>query len=65
MEQLIETGTPMQLGGTRREVTLLFSDVVDFTQITEKADPTRVMQLYVALFRRHVAGDHDACRHGR
>jgi adenylate cyclase len=44
VEQLIETGTPLQLGGTRREVTLLFSDIVNFTEITEKADPTRVMQ---------------------
>ena len=37
-------GTPLQLGGTRRQVTLLFSDVVDFTAITEKADPAQVMQ---------------------
>jgi adenylate cyclase len=44
VERLIETGTPLQLGGTRREVTLLFSDVVNFTEITEKADPTRVMR---------------------
>jgi len=44
VEKLIETGTPLQLGGTRREVTLLFSDIVNFTEITEKADPTRVMQ---------------------
>ena len=44
VERLIETGTPLQLGGTRRPVTLLFSDVVNFTEITEKADPARVMQ---------------------
>jgi adenylate cyclase len=44
VEKLIETGTPMQLGGTRREVTLFFSDVVNFTEITENADPARVMQ---------------------
>ena len=44
VERLIQTGTPLQLGGTRREVTLLFSDVVNFTKITEKADPTQVMQ---------------------
>ncbi|XIA66471.1 adenylate/guanylate cyclase domain-containing protein [Bradyrhizobium sp. TZ2] len=44
VEKLIETGTPLQLGGTRREVTLFFSDVVNFTEITEKADPARVMQ---------------------
>ncbi len=27
-----------------REITLLFSDIENFTEITEKADPTRVMQ---------------------
>ncbi len=44
VERLIETGTPLQLGGTRREITLLFSDIENFTEITEKAEPTRVMQ---------------------
>jgi adenylate cyclase len=44
VEKLIETGTPLQLGGTRREVTLFFSDVVNFIEITEKADPAKVMQ---------------------
>ncbi|MDB5605673.1 MAG: adenylate cyclase [Bradyrhizobium sp.] len=44
VEKLIETGTPLQLGGARREVTLFFSDVVNFTEITEKADPAKVMQ---------------------
>ena len=44
VEKLIETGTPLQLGGTRRQVTLFFSDVVNFTEITEKADPAKVMQ---------------------
>ena len=44
VEKLIETGTPLQLGGVRREVTLLFSDIVNFTEITEKADPALVMQ---------------------
>jgi adenylate cyclase len=44
VEKLIETGTPLQLGGARRQVTLLFSDIVNFTEITEKADPTLVMR---------------------
>ncbi len=44
VEQLIETGTPLQLGGVRREITLLFTDIENFTELTEKADPTRVMQ---------------------
>jgi adenylate cyclase len=44
VERLIETGTPLQLGGTRREVTLFFSDIVNFTGLTEQADPAKVMQ---------------------
>lgn len=44
VEQLIQTGTPLQLGGVRREITLLFTDIENFTELTEKADPTRVMQ---------------------
>ncbi len=57
VERLIETGTPLQLGGMRREVTLLFSDIVNFTEITEKADPSRVMQYtsrYFAAMSREI-----------
>jgi adenylate cyclase len=57
VERLIETGTPLQLGGTRREVTLLFSDVVNFTEITERADPAKVMQYtsrYFAAMSREI-----------
>jgi adenylate cyclase len=43
VQQLVESGTPMQLGGSRREITVLFTDVADFTAKTEKADPTDVM----------------------
>jgi len=44
VQQLVETGDAMTLGGVRKEVTLLFTDVENFTALTEKADPTRVMQ---------------------
>jgi adenylate cyclase len=43
VRQLIESGTSLQLGGTRREVSVLFTDVADFTAKTEKADPSDVM----------------------
>ncbi|KRR09118.1 adenylate cyclase [Bradyrhizobium jicamae] len=43
VRQLIESGASLQLGGTRREVTVLFTDVADFTAKTEKADPSQVM----------------------
>ncbi|MBR0974055.1 adenylate/guanylate cyclase domain-containing protein [Bradyrhizobium japonicum] len=43
VRQLIETGSSLGLGGTRREVTVLFTDVADFTAKTELADPSQVM----------------------
>ncbi|MGV7215079.1 adenylate/guanylate cyclase domain-containing protein [Bradyrhizobium sp. UFLA05-112] len=43
VRQLIESGTALTLGGTRREITVLFSDVADFTAKTERADPSQVM----------------------
>jgi adenylate cyclase len=43
VRQLIETGAALELGGTRREITVLFTDIADFTAKTEKADPSDVM----------------------
>jgi len=43
VRQLIESGASLALGGTRREITVLFTDVADFTAKTEKADPSQVM----------------------
>ncbi|KRR00794.1 adenylate/guanylate cyclase domain-containing protein [Bradyrhizobium valentinum] len=43
VRQLIESGASIELGGTRREITVLFTDVADFTAKTEKADPSEVM----------------------
>jgi adenylate cyclase len=49
VQQLVETGDAMTLGGTRREVTVLFTDVVNFTGITENRDPAQVM-LYTSRY---------------
>jgi adenylate cyclase len=43
VRQLIESGTSIELGGKRSEVTVLFTDVENFTAKTEKADPSDVM----------------------
>ncbi len=43
VRQLIESGAALELGGTRREITVLFTDVENFTAKTEKADPSDVM----------------------
>jgi adenylate cyclase len=50
VQQLVETGDAMRLGGTRREVTVLFTDVADFTGITEHRDPAQVMQFTSRYF---------------
>jgi adenylate cyclase len=44
VQQLVKTGDAMTLGGARREVTVLFTDVANFTGMTENRDPTQVMQ---------------------
>jgi adenylate cyclase len=49
VQQLVKTGNAMTLGGSRREVTVLFSDVVNFTGITENRDPAQVM-LYTSRY---------------
>ncbi|MGO4524158.1 adenylate/guanylate cyclase domain-containing protein [Microvirga sp. 2MCAF35] len=43
VQQLLATGDGLRLGGSRREVTILFTDIAGFTHITEKADPEQVM----------------------
>lgn len=43
VRQLIQSGSSLSLGGTRREITVMFTDVADFTAKTERADPSRVM----------------------
>jgi adenylate cyclase len=43
VQQLVATGDAVRLGGSRREVTVLFTDIEGFTAITEKADPEQVM----------------------
>jgi adenylate cyclase len=49
VQQLVQSGTKMTLGGSRRDLTILFTDVVNFTGITENADPTQVM-LYTSRY---------------
>ncbi len=44
VERLIDTGTPLQLRGRAERSHAAFSDIVNFTKITEREDPARVMQ---------------------
>jgi adenylate cyclase len=50
VQQLVETGDAITLGGTRREVTVLFTDVANFTGLTENRDPAQVMQFTSRYF---------------
>jgi adenylate cyclase len=49
VQRLIETGEAFRLGGARREVTIMFTDIAGFTAITENADPEQVM-LYTSRY---------------
>jgi len=43
VQQLVKIGAELYLGGSRREATVLFTDIEGFTNITENADPEQVM----------------------
>jgi len=61
VQQLVETGDAISLGGTRREVTVLFTDVANFTGITENRDPAQVMQFtsrYFAALSEAIMANH-------
>ncbi|MCP3472189.1 adenylate/guanylate cyclase domain-containing protein [Bradyrhizobium sp. CCGUVB1N3] len=61
VRQLIETGSSLSLGGSRREITVLFTDVADFTAKTEKADPSQVMiytSRYFAALSEEIMNGH-------
>jgi adenylate cyclase len=45
VEALLETPAGLRLGGERRRVTILMSDLRGFTSLTERMPPERVMQL--------------------
>lgn len=49
VQQLVQSGSEMTLGGNRREVSVLFSDIADFTSLTENAAPDQVM-LYTSRY---------------
>lgn len=49
VQQLIESGTALRLGGSRREITILFTDIAGFTHISEHADPEKLM-LYTSRY---------------
>jgi adenylate cyclase len=45
VERIVEDPAALQFGGEVRELTVLFSDIRDFTTFTEKHDPQEVVQM--------------------
>ncbi len=45
IDKIVQDPSSLSLGGERRELTILFSDIVGFTNISEKMDPQRLVQL--------------------
>ena len=45
VEEIVRSGKPVTLGGELRELTVMFSDIRDFTKIAEKLDPHALTHL--------------------
>lgn len=54
MEKIIHSDTPLKLEGERRKVTLLFSDIRQFTKLAENLAPEQVVQLLNEYFERMI-----------
>lgn len=50
VETIVARTTDLELGGERREVTVLFADVVAFTPLTERLPPERLVAILNELF---------------
>jgi class 3 adenylate cyclase len=50
MNSLIENPSALELGGERRTVTIMMSDLRGFTSISERLEPERVVQMLNAYF---------------
>jgi adenylate cyclase len=50
VEELVEHPEKLKLGGTRKEMTVLFSDLANFTTISERIDPETLVELLNEYF---------------
>lgn len=52
VEQLISNPDKTKLGGDRKTVTILFSDIIGFTTLSEKTSPEKVVELLNEYFEK-------------
>ena len=50
VETIVRGDRALALGGERKEITILFADVVSFTRLTERLEPERVVAILNELF---------------
>ncbi|WP_245318554.1 adenylate/guanylate cyclase domain-containing protein [Bradyrhizobium sp. DOA1] len=62
VRKLVESEVPIELGGERKELTVMFTDVENFTSLTEGAEPTSVMRMTSRYFS--VLSEEIMARHG-
>jgi adenylate cyclase len=58
IEKYATAGRAAELGGTRREVVILFSDLRDFTPLSESLPPERLIEVLNGYFAEMVAAIH-------
>lgn len=61
LEQLLRTPARLRLGGERREMSVLFSDIAGFTSLSERLAPEAVGRLLNAYLERMTACVLDSC----
>ncbi len=49
LEEILRSNKPIKLGGEKKEITIMFSDIASFTSISEKLAPERVVELLNTL----------------
>jgi len=50
VRQLIEAGADVEMGGTKRELAIMFTDIQDFTSIAEKTEPNLLIEQIYEYF---------------
>lgn len=52
VDEIVASGTTPELGGIKREISVLFSDIRNFTTISERLNPEEVVEMLNTYFER-------------